>query len=222
VILFEDDYDFDFHFEGPPRLPLASADTSGVVVYTATMSKILAPGFRLAYVAATPDVTRRIASLRYYVDRQGDPAVERMMATLLEEGVVQQHARRARAAYRRRRDALCEALHQKLPELEFTSPAGGMAVWAQAAGIDVDAWVARALRAGVAFQAGRMFRLDGAKDDGLRIGFGACNEAEIVEAVRRMADARTQGRQGRQGTQRLKALRPTKAAVSERPRRTIP
>jgi GntR family transcriptional regulator/MocR family aminotransferase len=45
--IIEDDYDHEFHYEGRPVLPLASADTAGVVVYIGTLSKILAPGVRL-------------------------------------------------------------------------------------------------------------------------------------------------------------------------------
>jgi GntR family transcriptional regulator / MocR family aminotransferase len=187
ILVLEDDYDFDFHFEGPPRLPLASADPAGVVVYLGTMSKTLAPGLRLGYVVASPEVIRRLAALRYYVDRQGDHVIERAVAMLLEDGVVQQHARKALRAYRKRRDVLCEALARHLPRLEVVPPAGGMAVWARAPGVDVDAWTMRARAVGVGFQPGRMFRLDKAPDDGVRIGFGACDEREILEAVRRMA-----------------------------------
>lgn len=189
MIVFEDDYDFDFHYDGRPVLPMASADGAGVVVYLGTMSKTLAPGLRLGYVVATPDVVRRIAGYRSYVDRQGDHVLERAVATLLEDGVIQHHARRAARAYRDRRDLLCELLGQTLPELRFGRPSGGMAVWAEAPGVDVDAWARRGLEAGVAFQAALRFSFDGRPRDFVRIGFAACDPRELVEATRRMRDA---------------------------------
>lgn len=194
IAVIEDDYDFDFHYDGPPVLPLASRPggigAGGVVVYVATLSKTLAPGLRLGSVVAAPAVIERIAAYRSRVDQQGDHVVERAIALLLEDGVVQRHVRRARRVYRARRDALCEALAAELPELAFAAPPGGMAVWAQAPGVDTAAWEARGRAHGVAFQSGARFALDGGARDRLRIGFAACAEAELVEAVRRMARAR--------------------------------
>src|SRR5262249_48970846 len=133
---------------------------------------------------------RRIVAYRSYVDGQGDHVLERAVATLLEDGVVQHHARRAERAYRDRRDLLCRLLRDDLPELRFRVPSGGMAVWARAPGVDVDEWVRRGLEAGVAFQAGRRFAFDGRPRDFVRIGFAACEPRELVEATRRMAAAR--------------------------------
>jgi GntR family transcriptional regulator / MocR family aminotransferase len=189
MIILEDDYDFDFHYQGRPALPLAASDRAGSVVYFGTLSKILAPGLRLGYVVAPLDVMRRIAAYRRDIDTQGDHALEQAVAILLEDGDVQRHARRMAGIYRRRRDALASELRNRLPQLEFELPSGGMAIWARASGIDTDAWVRRGLAAGVAFQAGRRFTLDDCAYDFVRIGFAACTEHELVEAVDRMVIA---------------------------------
>ncbi len=69
----------------------------------------------------------------------------------------------------------------------FTPPHGGMALWARAPGVDVDAWVERADAAGVAFQPASMFTFDGRPQDFARIGFAACDERELADAARRLA-----------------------------------
>jgi GntR family transcriptional regulator/MocR family aminotransferase len=191
MMILEDDYDFDFHYDGPPVLPLAASDTAGVVVYVGTLSKTLAPGLRLGYLVAGPEVVRRVAAYRTWVDQQGDQVLEQAVASLLEDGVIQRHVRRARRVYQARRDHLCAALGRELPELAFDVPAGGMAVWARAPGVDTDAWVERGLAAGVAFQAGSRFLFDGGASEPVRIGFAACTEAELSEAVRRLALTRS-------------------------------
>jgi GntR family transcriptional regulator/MocR family aminotransferase len=187
IPILEDDYDHEFRYDGQPVLPLAATDRHGVVCYLGTLSKIVAPGLRLGYISATPDVVARIAGYRALVDQQGDHVLERAIAELLADGTLERHVRRARRAYRDRRDALCEALRRKIPSLAITPPHGGMALWAHAPGIDVDAWVARASEAGVEFQSGSRFAFDRKRHDYARIGFGACTERELAEAVRRMA-----------------------------------
>jgi GntR family transcriptional regulator / MocR family aminotransferase len=191
IAVIEDDYDHEFHYDGRPVLPLASADQAGVVVYVGTLSKILAPGLRLGFVVAPEPMVERLAALRTFVDRQGDQAVECAVAELLEDGEVQRHARRVRRIYEARRDALAGALAETLGSaLSFERPAGGMALWARvAAGIDTETWSDRSLAKGAAFATGRRFAFDGRRHPFVRLGFACLDEREIAEAVRRMAAA---------------------------------
>lgn len=191
IALIEDDYDHEFHYDGRPVLPLASGDTAGVVVYVGTLSKILAPSLRLGFVVAPRPVIERCAAVRALIDRQGDHVVESAIAELIEDGEIQRHVGRARRAYHARRDVICEALSRRLGgALSFTRPAGGIALWARAHGIDVRAWVRHAVnRKKVAFRIGRDFTFDGRDEPYVRLGFASLNETEIAEAVVRMAAA---------------------------------
>ncbi len=187
--LLEDDYDHEFHYDGRPVLPLASADRDGVVVYVGTLSKVLAPGLRLGFLAAPSPFLARASTIRASMDRQGDLATEYAIAELLEEGEVQRHVRKVRAVYRARRDALAEALARHLGHaLDFTVPAGGMTLWARCAPeLDAAAWAERSLRAGVCFAHGGHFTFDGAPHPAVRLGFAGLRESELHDAVRRMA-----------------------------------
>jgi GntR family transcriptional regulator/MocR family aminotransferase len=191
LLVIEDDYDAEFHYEGHPVLPLAASDAGANVVYVGTLSKVLAPGLRLGFVAAHPAAAERLTLHRYYLDRQGDLAAEAAVAELFEEGELQRHAWRVRRAYRARRDALVEALRAELGGLlAFEVPAGGMALWARAArGIDVRRWTERALAAGVAVQHGGHFAFEGLGPRAIRLGFARHDERELREAIRRLAAA---------------------------------
>ncbi|HVY83371.1 MAG TPA: PLP-dependent aminotransferase family protein [Steroidobacteraceae bacterium] len=189
--IIEDDYDHEFHFEGRPVLPLASADTAGVVVYIGSLSKILAPGVRIGYMVAPRALIDRLAEHRLYIDQQGDRAVELAVAQLLEDGTVQRCARRARRIYHARRDVLGEQLQRRFGELlSFKLPVGSMAIWAKVApGLDCERWAAAALERNVAIRPGRYFAFDGRSRPFVRLGFAALDERELSEGVKRLAQA---------------------------------
>src|SRR5262249_20412895 len=128
IAIIEDDYDHEFHYEGRPVLPLASADHAGLVVYVGTLSKILAPGLRIGYIVAPPAVLRSLAAIRSLLDIQGDLATEAAIATLIEDGELQRHVARVRRVYANRREILARSLRQTFgDDVDFALAAGGMA-----------------------------------------------------------------------------------------------
>lgn len=129
-VILEDDYDYDFHYNGNSVLPLASADTSGMVVYIGSFCKSLAPGFRSGYLIAPENLIAEMAKFRRLVDRQGDMLMEQALAELLEEKEIQRHLKKAVKIYQERRDVFSGLLQKELgEELDFVSPPGGLSVW---------------------------------------------------------------------------------------------
>jgi GntR family transcriptional regulator/MocR family aminotransferase len=189
--IIEDDYDHEFHYDGRPVLPLASADRAGLVVYVGTVAKILAPGLRVGFLVGPPSLLQRLSRERMFADRQGVTVIEAAVAELLEDGEVARHVRRVRREYHHRRDVLVAALRRHLGNaLTVPVPAGGLALWAQAApGLDVARWQRRALQEGVHFQIAREFTFDGSALPFVRLGFAPCNQTELQTAVRRLARA---------------------------------
>ena len=187
--ILEDDYDHEFHYDGRPLLPLASADPHGHVVYLGTLSKVFAPGLRVGYVAAPLDVAARIAVHRSYLDLCGDPALECALAELFEEGEVQRHARRVRRVYRSRRDALVRSLRRHLGAVvRFEVPNGGISLWCRIdRSVPVERWAERCASAGVRFHTGRWFAFDGRTRPAVRLGFAPLAEPELERAVQIMA-----------------------------------
>lgn len=191
IALLEDDYDNEFHFEGRPVLPLAGEDSRGVVVYLGTLSKILAPGLRIGFVSGPPALVQALSARRAAADGQGDPVLQRAVAELLEDGLLQRHARKMRRTYQARREALAGALQRHLGgAVTFDLPAGGMSLWLTVdPAIEVEAWARRAREAGVGLYTGRRFDFQGRPGPNLRLGYSTLDERELAEAVRRMARA---------------------------------
>jgi GntR family transcriptional regulator / MocR family aminotransferase len=189
--IIEDDYDHEFHYAGRSVLPIASADTAGFVIYVGTMSKVVAPGLRLGFVAAPPDLIERLVAYRSFTDLQGDPVLECAVAELLEDGLIQRHVRKMRRLYRERLSTLARALKTQLGTfLSFNEPTGGTAIWVRTRDArTMTRWSQGALRAGVWFDAGAAFTLNGDAASGARLGFACLTDREIHEAVRRLAAA---------------------------------
>src|SRR3569623_171288 len=191
IAVLEDDYDHEFHFDGRPVAPLAADDAGGNVIYIGTLSKVLAPGLRLGFVAAPERVIERLGQLRAVTDRQGDHIVEHAVAELIEDGELARHTRRSRALYGERRAALLATLARELPGvLDIVLPPGGITVWARvAARIGVERRKQRAAAQGVALATGRDFDRGGRALPYVRLAFARYTEAEMAEAVRRLAKA---------------------------------
>jgi GntR family transcriptional regulator/MocR family aminotransferase len=189
--VIEDDYDHEFHYDGRPVLPLASADDAGVVVYIGTLSKILAPGLRIGYIVAPVPVLQGVGAIRSLLDIQGDLPTEAAIATLVEDGELQRHIARVRRVYATRREVLANSLRRTFgDDIDFTLAPGGMALWVHfRMRVDTEAWARRSAARGVFWYTGRRYAFDGKPKPSARFSFAWLNERELPEAVKRLAAA---------------------------------
>jgi GntR family transcriptional regulator/MocR family aminotransferase len=173
-------------------LPLASADPARVVIYVGTLSKVFAPGLRLGYIVAPPDVMQRITAIRSLLDIQGDLALEAAVASLIEDGELHRHVARARRVYAERREVLAAAIRRELGDAaDFTVSSGGMALWVRfTPPVDVELWARRSAERGVWWYTGKRYAFDQRPIPFARFSFARLNERELREAVRRMTAAR--------------------------------
>ncbi|MDF1666984.1 MAG: PLP-dependent aminotransferase family protein, partial [Planctomycetota bacterium] len=192
--IIEDDYDHEFHYDGPPVLPLASMDSAGSVIYIGTLSKVFAPGLRLGYAIAPNSIVKSMTRLRLCIDRQGSPIEEAALTELFEDALMERHIRRMTRLYKKRRDVLCDALNAQFPEtLSFSIPKGGMAIWAKIIDrTNPESWAEEALEAGVHFTTGSEYAFDHQSKPYLRLGYALQNAEDILSAVQRMKVAHGQ------------------------------
>ncbi|GAB2560359.1 aminotransferase-like domain-containing protein [Spirosoma areae] len=183
--ILEDDYDYDFHYLSRPILPLASADRSGMVVYVGSLTKSVAPAFRVGYVVAPAALIDELARYRRIIDRQGDPMLEFAIGQLLKTGELKRHFRKALRTYHARRDRFCDLLTIELADVvQFTKPDGGMAVWATFdPAIDMDVMAQRASREGLLLASGVSHNPPGQRLNSTRLGFASSTEDELERSV---------------------------------------
>ncbi|PTS99026.1 GntR family transcriptional regulator [Pedobacter sp. HMWF019] len=188
-IIFEDDYDYDFHYMNRPLQPLVSADKTGHVIYCGSFTKSIAPAFRVGYLVAPENVIQQLAQLRRIVDRQGDFMLENSIAELFKLGTIQKHLRKSLRVYRERRDVFCDLIkHHLNNKIHFQVPEGGMAVWAIAdLSIDIQDLSFKALKKDIYINDGSGFGEAPTINNNLRLGFASSNVAELEYIVETIA-----------------------------------
>ncbi len=108
--ILEDDYDFDFHYDNKPYLPLASIDRNQNVIYIGSITKTFAPALRIGFMIGPPAFINAAASLRELIDKQGDTVMEEAFAVMFENGEMDRYFRKSLKIYKQRRDYFCATL----------------------------------------------------------------------------------------------------------------
>lgn len=184
--IIEDDYDFDFHYDNKPFLPLASIDHNQNVIYIGSISKTFAPALRIGFMVASPEFINAASALRELVDRQGDTLMEEAFAVMFDTGEVDRHFRKSLKIYKERRDLFCEVLLSDFrDQITFNVPEGGMGIWATfSAEIDLHKMSYQAGKRGLYIDNGDFYKNESYSTNSLRMGFASLNEAEIRKALK--------------------------------------
>ena len=195
VLIVEDDpygvlYFDDVASEAETRA-IKADDERGRVVYLSTFSKTLAPGFRMAWVAAPPALSARFELAKQSMDLSSGIFDQRVVHQAIRRGVLEKLAPRLRDLYRSKRDAMQQALRRELGDvLTWPDPKGGFFLWPELPeGFDGDALLARAIEERVIFVAGSAFYVDGTGQRRIRLSFSHPTADKLTEGARRLAAA---------------------------------
>jgi 2-aminoadipate transaminase len=189
LLVLEDNPYGLLRYEGDPLPPLRSLDGGVYVLYLGTFSKILSPGIRLGWVVAPAPVLAKINLGKQAADLCTSSLTQQLVSAYFEEGRWLAYVRDLCGIYRRRRDAMLDALAEYFPpEAEWTQPGGGLFIWATLPDfIDTEDLLAKAIQEeSVAFVPGSAAYVDGRGGSSMRLNFSAVTEDDIVEGIRRI------------------------------------
>jgi GntR family transcriptional regulator/MocR family aminotransferase len=183
--IVEDDYDFDFHYDNKPYLPLASIDHNQNVIYIGSISKTFAPALRIGFMTGPSAFVEASSSLRELIDKQGDTLLEEAFAVMFDDGEMERHFRKSLKIYKQRRNLFCEILKSDFNEvIEFRIPEGGLAVWANFdKKINLIKMAEDASKKGLHIANGNFYKNESFSMNALRMGFASLQENEMVEAL---------------------------------------
>ena len=190
VVVLEDTPYRELRYEGE-RLPtIKSLDTTGRVVHLGSFSKILAPGLRLGWALAEPEVREKLALLKLAADTQNGTLNMRAAAAYLGGYDIEGHIAGMLPTYRHQRDLMLASLQEHFPPgITWTRANGGLFTWVTfPAGLDMAAFQRDVLipQAGVIVVPGTPFFADRPEANHARMSYSGVPDDRLVEGVRRM------------------------------------
>jgi GntR family transcriptional regulator/MocR family aminotransferase len=188
AFIIEDDYDAEYRYDHEPVGAIQGLAPERVV-YVGSASKMLAPSLRQGWLVLPDSLAAGVAAAKLAADR-GSPALEqRALAAFLEAGELDRHLRRTRAIYRRRRDALVDALRACLPDAGIRGVAAGTHLLVDLPpGVDEAPLVEAAARAAIRVYPASVYHArPDAAPPALLLGYGSIVEADIEPGVKRLA-----------------------------------
>lgn len=190
VPLFEDDPYRDLAYEQAERTPVCVLLKSALWIYQGSFSKTLAPGLRLGFMAASPQLIPYLTRLKQAAD---------LHSNRLSQWLVLQHLQHPDKAgrintlvshYRQKRDQFAQCLQNYFSDIAtWKTPQGGLFFWLTLnVPIDTRTLLPVAIEQGVAFMPGEHFYPDSHDGIGtMRLNFSHASEEEMQRGLERLS-----------------------------------
>jgi len=199
VPIIEDDPYGQLRYEGDHIPSVATLDSryrnedcndeyTGNVIYLSTFSKLLAPGLRLAWVIAPPQVIRKLVMTKQAADLHTSSFNQHVAFEVAKGGFLDEHVKVIRSTYKERRDTMLEMMDEVFPsEVSWTKPQGGMFLWGMMPeNVDAAEVLKVAIQRKVAFVPGAAFHANGGGANTMRINFSYSTPETIREGISRL------------------------------------
>lgn len=190
TLFIEDDAYGELRFRGDD-LPLVHQFLPENGIILGSFSKIIAPGMRMGWIAAPPEIYEKLITAKQASDLHSNYLSQLIIHQFLASHDIESHLRLIRDSYRRQRDCMVKAMEEFFPqEVTFTRPDGGMFLWATLPdGISSIDLFELAIRKKVAFVPGNPFYTDGGGSSSLRLNYSNAGPDSIIEGIRRLGEA---------------------------------
>jgi GntR family transcriptional regulator/MocR family aminotransferase len=191
--ILEDDYDSEFRYEGRPLATLQSLDADGRVIYVGSLSKVMFPSLRVAYLVAPRALVALFRRARAAIDEHPPMTPQPALAAFFAEGHLAAHVRRQRKRYaERQRRFLTLAGRHCAGKLSLSADPAGLHLVGYAEGsiarVDDRELAQRLGNAGIIAPALSGYYVGARKRSGLLLGYAAVPDAILEPAVKRMSE----------------------------------
>ncbi len=191
LLIVEDSPYREVRFEGEAQPLMYALDSSGIVITLHTFSKVFAPGFRLAWVLAHPDIIDKIVIAKQAADLCSPVFLQKIAARYIEKGLLDINLEKIIKLYRERRDHMLKCLTEEMPAgVSWTEPQGGLFLFVTLPpSVDAARLLERAIKKNVAFVCGSVFYCNDEGHNTIRINFSYAGHDETCIGIKRLAEA---------------------------------
>jgi 2-aminoadipate transaminase len=186
VLLVEDDPYGELSYTGDQLPTLLSMNPDGVI-YMGSFSKILAPGLRLGFVIAPPELHFKLCQAKQASDLHTPTFTQRVAYETVRDGFLDRHIPTIRELYGKQCQVMLDALARHMPEgVSWNEPEGGMFIWVQlpeGLGLDSMAILEEAVKRNVAYVPGAPFYASNPQRNTLRLAFVTVPPERIEQGV---------------------------------------
>ncbi len=189
ILIVEDSPYSYLRYEGESMPHIMSMDTDGHVLRMQTFSKILAPGFRIAWTTGPKELIDKLVIAKQSSDLCTNPFGQYVAYKYVSEGVLYEHIDYIKKLYNEKRLAMLKAMDEYFPkEAKWKRPEGGMFVWVTLPEyVNTREMFPKALEENVAYVVGDAFFVDDEGYNTMRLNFTHSSEEEILEGIKRLA-----------------------------------
>lgn len=198
LVSLAEEYDFlivedspyrELRYEGE-HIPTMYSLSPDNVIHLGSFSKIFAPGFRLGWAIAHPEVLDKIYVCKQSLDLCPPILDQYVAAEFLSSGRLDENLKKSVDLYRGKRDLLLSLLSEHMPPgVRWTHPEGGLFLFlTMPEGFEAVKFYDRSLDAGVAYVAGEFFHPDGSGKNTMRLNFSFMTEEKIRAGVKLLAE----------------------------------
>ena len=187
-LIVEDSPYRELRYEGEDIPTMYSIDPD-IVIHLGSFSKIFAPGFRLGWAIAHPEILDKIYVCKQSLDLCPPVFDQYVAAEFLRSGRLDANLSGSIGLYKGKRDLLLSLLEKYMPQgVRWTHPEGGLFLFlTMPEGFDAVKFYDTALDAGVAYVAGEFFHPDGSGKNTMRMNFSFMTEEKITVGVQLLA-----------------------------------
>ena len=189
ILVVEDSPYEELRFSGEKVPQLKTLDKEGYVLHIGTLSKVLSPGMRIAFMIGNEEIIRKAVLAKQGIDLCTSPFVQYIAEEYIKGGYMREHIPKIIKLYKEKRDIMLDAIEDYFPEgVKWTRPDGGMFLWVTLPEhMDAEKLLQKAIENKVVYVIGAAFYPHRDHRNTMRLNFTYPTNEQIEEGIKRLA-----------------------------------